>query len=100
MLMEGLLQNERKHMKALVYTSANKVTYRDEPSPEPATGEAKILIDAVGICGSDMHADHGEDARRVLPLNSWTRNRWDSGFWKPNRATCGVESTYNLWNLQ
>ncbi len=68
MLMEGLLQNERKHMKALVYTSANKVTYRDEPSPEPARGEAKILIDAVGICGSDMHAYHGEDARRVPPL--------------------------------
>ena len=44
MLMEGLLQYERKHMKALVYTSANKVTYRDEPSPEPARGEAKILM--------------------------------------------------------
>ena len=61
MLMEGLSQNERKYMKALVYTRANKVTYRDEPSPEPARGEAKILIDAVGICGSDMHAYHGED---------------------------------------
>ena len=31
-------------MKALVYTSANKVTYRDEPSPEPDRGEAKILM--------------------------------------------------------
>ena len=55
-------------MKALVYTSVNEVTYRDEPSPEPARGEAKIFIDAVGICGSDMHAYHGEDARRVPPL--------------------------------
>ena len=43
MLMEGLLQNERKHMKALVYTSVNKVTYRDEPSPEPAEGKLKSL---------------------------------------------------------
>ena len=55
-------------MKALVYTGTNEVTYREEPTPEPDTGEAKIRIEAVGICGSDMHAYHGEDARRVPPL--------------------------------
>jgi len=63
-----LLQNENKLMKALVYTGTNEVTYREEPTPEPAAGEAKIRIEAVGICGSDMHAYHGEDARRVPPL--------------------------------
>ena len=55
-------------MKALVYTGLNEVTYREELTPEPATGEAKIRIEAVGICGSDMHAYHGEDARRIPPL--------------------------------
>ena len=55
-------------MKALVYTDTNEVIYREEPTPEPAAGEALIRIDAVGICGSDMHAYHGEDARRVPPL--------------------------------
>ncbi|MBC8260025.1 MAG: alcohol dehydrogenase catalytic domain-containing protein [SAR324 cluster bacterium] len=55
-------------MKALVYTGTNEVTYREEPTPEPAAGDAKIRIEAVGICGSDMHAYHGEDARRVPPL--------------------------------
>jgi len=55
-------------MKALVYTGLNEVTYREELTPEPAAGEAKIRIEAVGICGSDMHAYHGEDARRVPPL--------------------------------
>src|SRR5262245_26471860 len=55
-------------MKALVYTAPNEVTYRDEPEPSPAAGELLIQIEAVGICGSDMHAYHGRDPRRVPPL--------------------------------
>jgi alcohol dehydrogenase len=55
-------------MKALVYTHPNEVTYRDEPDPRPAPGEVLIRVDAVGICGSDMHAYHGKDPRRNPPL--------------------------------
>ena len=55
-------------MKALVYTDTLEVTYRDEPEPDPAAGDAVVRIDAVGVCGSDMHAYHGMDARRVPPL--------------------------------
>lgn len=55
-------------MKALVYTAPNQVVYREEPDPVPAPGEVLIEIDAVGICGSDMHAYHGHDPRRVPPL--------------------------------
>ena len=55
-------------MKALVYTGTNEVKYQDEPLLKPSPGEAQIKIDAVGICGSDMHAYHGEDPRRVPPL--------------------------------
>jgi 2-desacetyl-2-hydroxyethyl bacteriochlorophyllide A dehydrogenase len=55
-------------VKALVYTQPNQVTYRDEPEPQLADGEVIISIDAVGICGSDMHAYHGHDPRRNPPL--------------------------------
>lgn len=55
-------------MKALVYTNTNEVMYREEPLRELGAGEAQIRIEAVGICGSDMHAYHGEDTRRVPPL--------------------------------
>lgn len=55
-------------MKALVYTNTNEVTYRDEPDPVLAANEVLLRIDAVGICGSDMHAFHGHDPRRVPPL--------------------------------
>jgi len=55
-------------MKALVYTNPNEVTYRDEPDPTWAADEVVLDIDAVGICGSDMHAYHGRDPRRNPPL--------------------------------
>jgi len=55
-------------MKALVYTKPNEMIYRDEPEPTPSSGEVLIRVDAVGICGSDMHAYHGRDPRRIPPL--------------------------------
>ena len=55
-------------MKALVYTAPNEVVYRDEPAPAAGADDVLIAIDAVGICGSDMHAYHGHDPRRVPPL--------------------------------
>lgn len=55
-------------MKALVQTAPNTLVYRDEPDPAPAAGEALIRVEAVGICGSDMHAIHGHDPRRPVPI--------------------------------
>ncbi|HMB74901.1 MAG TPA: alcohol dehydrogenase catalytic domain-containing protein [Kiloniellaceae bacterium] len=55
-------------MKALVYTATEQSAFRDEPAPAPAPGEALVALEAVGICGSDMHAWHGHDPRRVPPL--------------------------------
>ena len=55
-------------MKALVYTATNTVVYRDEPDPVPGAGESLVKVEATGICGSDMHAYHGKDPRRVPPL--------------------------------
>ena len=55
-------------MKALVYTAPQQMTWRDEPEPSLADGEVVLRIDAVGICGSDLHAWHGRDPRRVPPL--------------------------------
>tara|TARA_B100000945_G_scaffold220258_1_gene177897 strand:+ start:82 stop:1080 length:999 start_codon:yes stop_codon:yes gene_type:complete len=55
-------------MKALVYTGTEEVTFKNVSIPEPLKGESRIKIEAVGICGSDMHAYHGKDERRVPPL--------------------------------
>ena len=55
-------------MKALVYTEPNALEWRDEPEPMPGNDEVVVRVDAVGICGSDMHAYHGHDLRRPPPL--------------------------------
>ena len=55
-------------MKALVYTGPKTLSYQDEPDPCPGTGDALVKIEAVGICGSDMHAYLGHDERRPAPL--------------------------------
>ncbi len=55
-------------MKALVYLGPNHLIHRDEPDPVPNPGEVLVRVEAVGICGSDMHAYHGHDSRRPPPL--------------------------------
>ena len=55
-------------MKALVYTGPNSLVFREEPEPGPEPDEVLVRVEAVGICGSDMHAYHGHDGRRPPPL--------------------------------
>lgn len=55
-------------MKALVYQSVETLAFRDVPMATPDIGEHLIRIESVGICGSDMHAYLGHDARRPAPL--------------------------------
>jgi threonine dehydrogenase-like Zn-dependent dehydrogenase len=55
-------------MKALVYDGPEALGFRDVADPVPAPGQHLIRVDAVGICGSDMHAYLGHDERRPAPL--------------------------------
>ncbi|MBC7282771.1 alcohol dehydrogenase catalytic domain-containing protein [Hoeflea sp.] len=55
-------------MKALVYTEPRNLIYREEPAPVLPDGECLVRVEAVGICGSDMHAYLGHDERRPAPL--------------------------------
>ncbi|WP_209596324.1 alcohol dehydrogenase catalytic domain-containing protein [Ruegeria sp. HKCCSP351] len=55
-------------MKALVYKDVEHMVFDDVPNAEPGASEHLIRVEAVGICGSDMHAYLGHDARRPAPL--------------------------------
>ena len=55
-------------MQALVYTDIQTLIYREEKNPKLLKGESIIKVSASGICGSDMHAYHGHDNRRIPPL--------------------------------
>jgi threonine dehydrogenase-like Zn-dependent dehydrogenase len=55
-------------MKALIYDGVETLGFRETDMVGPRPGEHLIRVDAVGICGSDMHAYLGHDARRPAPL--------------------------------
>lgn len=55
-------------MKALVYTGIKEMTLQDMPTPVAKNGDSLIQVEAVGICGSDMHGYLGHDERRPAPL--------------------------------
>ena len=55
-------------MKALVYTATRHSEIRQIDEPVPGAGETLVEVSHCGICGSDMHAWHGHDERRVPPL--------------------------------
>ncbi len=55
-------------MKALIYDGVETLGFRDTDMAVPRDGEHLIRVEAVGICGSDMHAYLGHDARRPAPL--------------------------------
>lgn len=55
-------------MKALFYTGTEAMEIRETADPEPADGAVIVDVGYCGICGSDMHAYHGKDPRRVPPM--------------------------------
>ncbi|WP_415919582.1 zinc-dependent alcohol dehydrogenase [Tateyamaria sp. SN6-1] len=55
-------------MKALVYEGVETLAVRDVAMPDVGSGQSLVRITASGICGSDMHAYLGHDARRPAPL--------------------------------
>ena len=55
-------------MRALVYTGTQLSEIRDVPTPVCDSEQVVVDLAFCGICGSDMHAWHGHDERRVPPL--------------------------------
>lgn len=55
-------------MKALVYTGTMQSEILDMPLADIQQGQVCIDVHQCGICGSDMHAWHGLDERRIPPL--------------------------------
>ena len=55
-------------MQALVYTAPNRIELHEVARPAAPTGSVRLRVDAVGICGSDLHAFRGHDPRRNPPL--------------------------------
>lgn len=55
-------------MKALVLEAYNKLVYKDVEQPVANDDEVLVKIEAVGICGSDVHGMDGSTGRRIPPI--------------------------------
>ncbi|MBY5924348.1 MULTISPECIES: alcohol dehydrogenase catalytic domain-containing protein [unclassified Halomonas] len=76
-------------MQALFYTGHERMALQ-QAEPQPlAPGESRVQVEATGICGSDLHAYHGHDPRRVPPmiLGHEAAGRVVEGAWKGRRVT-------------
>ena len=52
-------------MKAAVLTAKDTIEIRDVPKPSLREGQVLVKIAYAGVCGSDIHAYHGEFGTRV-----------------------------------
>ena len=55
-------------MRALLLTAPGRLEYVDVPEPEVGDSDVLVRVEAVGICGSDVHGMDGSSGRRVPPL--------------------------------
>ncbi len=55
-------------MKALVLTEYNHFDIQDVPKPAPGPNDVLVRVQAVGICGSDVHGMDGSSGRRIPPI--------------------------------
>ncbi len=55
-------------MQALVWTGPRQMEMQELPAPELQTGEVRLRVAAVGICGSDLSGYIGQNSLRVPPL--------------------------------
>ena len=55
-------------MKALVLEKYMQLRYQEVAKPLPGADEVLIRVEAVGICGSDVHGMDGSTGRRIPPI--------------------------------
>jgi hypothetical protein len=54
-------------MKTIVCEEPNRFEMREAPMPEPTDGEVLLKMQRIGICGTDLHAYHGDQPYFTYP---------------------------------
>ncbi len=55
-------------MKQAVMVKPGEIVFRDVPVPEVGPGQIKIKIKKIGVCGSDVHVNHGKHPYTSYPV--------------------------------
>lgn len=55
-------------MKQAVMTKPGTIEFRDLPKPIPGKGQVLIRVRRIGVCGSDVHVNHGKHPFTPYPV--------------------------------
>jgi L-iditol 2-dehydrogenase len=55
-------------VKQAVMTAPGKIEIRETAPPEPGTGEVLLRVQRIGVCGSDVHVNHGRHPYTSYPV--------------------------------
>ena len=55
-------------MRAIVFAGPGEFSLRELPDPVPGPRDAVVQVEAVGLCGTDLHVLDGEFAPTVFPI--------------------------------
>lgn len=55
-------------MKQAIMTAPGQIEIRQVPAPTPGPGEVRLAIQRIGVCGSDVHVNHGRHPYTGYPV--------------------------------
>jgi L-iditol 2-dehydrogenase len=55
-------------MKQAVMTAPGRIEIRDVTPPRPGEGEVLLRVQRIGVCGSDVHVNHGRHPYTTYPV--------------------------------
>lgn len=55
-------------MRQAVMVAPGKIEFRDVLAPKPGKGEVLLRILRIGVCGSDVHVNHGKHPFTSYPV--------------------------------
>ncbi len=55
-------------MRQAVMVEPGRIEFRDVPKPQPGPGEILLRIKQIGVCGSDVHVNHGKHPFTSYPV--------------------------------
>ena len=55
-------------MRQAVLSAPGKIEFREVPEPTPGPGEILLRVQRIGVCGSDVHVNHGKHPFTSYPV--------------------------------
>lgn len=55
-------------MRQAIMTRPGSIEFRETPAPTPGSGQVRLKVQRIGVCGSDVHVYHGKHPFTPFPV--------------------------------